>query len=69
MKNERTALLIRCSVQEANAIRAAAKQERRTVSAHVIGIVMRQIAMRQRLVRKYQEAWTRKGLLFPPEYQ
>ena len=45
----RTALLIRCSEEEANAIREAAKLERRTVSAFVLRAVMHRISVQRRL--------------------
>ena len=35
METERTALLVRCSREEAEKIRAAAERERRTVSGYV----------------------------------
>ena len=45
----RTALLIRCTEQEANAIREAAKLQRRTVSAFVLHAVMNRVSVQQRL--------------------
>lgn len=44
MSSNRTALLIRCSREEAETIRAAAQAERRTVSGFVLHAVMNRIA-------------------------
>jgi uncharacterized protein (DUF1778 family) len=44
MNADRTALLIRCSREEAEKIRQAAKRERRTVSGFVLYAVMNRIA-------------------------
>ena len=48
-KELRTALLIRCTEEEATAIREAAKLERRTVSAFVLHAVMNRISVQQRV--------------------
>ncbi len=48
-KEPRTALLIRCTEEEAKAIREAASLQRRTVSAFVLHAVMNRIAINQRL--------------------
>lgn len=42
-KEPRTALLIRCTEEEAEAIRETAKQQRRTVSAFVIRAAMNRV--------------------------
>ncbi len=47
-REPRCALLIRCSKEEAAAIREAAKLERRTVSAFVLQAVMHRISVQQR---------------------
>jgi uncharacterized protein (DUF1778 family) len=47
MPTQRTALLIRCSHEEAETIRAAAKAERRTLSGYVLNAVMNRIANQQ----------------------
>lgn len=51
MKNEtsdrRTALLIRCTEEEAARIREAAQLERRTVSGYVLQAVMNRMRVRQ----------------------
>lgn len=44
-KETRTALLIRCTEEEAQAIRETAKQQRRTVSAFVICAVMNRVSV------------------------
>ncbi len=49
VKESRTALLIRCTEEEADAIREAAKQQRRTVSAFVLHAVMSRISVQQRV--------------------
>ncbi|HZE25872.1 MAG TPA: DUF1778 domain-containing protein [Terriglobales bacterium] len=48
MAGERTALLIRCSKEEADKIRAAAKRERRTVSGFVLFAVLSRIANQEK---------------------
>lgn len=48
MSPDRTALLIRCSREEAEMIRDAAKHERRTVSGYVLHAVMNRIANTQK---------------------
>lgn len=47
-KEKRTALLIRCTNEEAEAIRNAAGRERRTVSSFVLNAVMNRIAIQNR---------------------
>lgn len=49
MSSERTALLIRCSREEAEKIRAAAKSERRTVSGFVLHAVLNRIVNQEKL--------------------
>ena len=44
MANNRSALLIRCTAQEAEAIRKAAKRERRSISGFVLNAVMNRLA-------------------------
>lgn len=46
---DRTALLIRCSVEEANRIRAKARHERRSVAGYVLNIVLRAAAIEERI--------------------
>ena len=45
----RTALLIRCSAEEAQAIREFAEHERRTVSGYVLNILTRALNVEERL--------------------
>jgi len=45
---DRTALLIRCSVGEATRIRAEARHERRSVAGYVLNIVLRAAAIEER---------------------
>lgn len=44
MANNRTALLVRCTEQEAEAIRKAAKRERRSISGFILNAVMNRLA-------------------------
>ena len=48
-KQSRTALLIRCTEEDATAIREAARRERRTVSAFVMNAVMSRLKFQQRM--------------------
>jgi uncharacterized protein (DUF1778 family) len=48
----RAAFLIRCSADEATAIRNMAKTERRSMSGYVLNILMRAIAVDQMLLRR-----------------
>ena len=64
---KRTALLIRCSVEEADRIRASAAKERRTISAHVLKIVMPHIALREQFAREHNALLRERGLLLPEE--
>jgi hypothetical protein len=56
----RTALLIHCSAEEAERIRAAAKRERRTISGYVINAVLSRLEyqshVEKRLDRSLREA-------------
>jgi uncharacterized protein (DUF1778 family) len=54
----RTAILIRCSQEEANMIRQAAKAERRTISAYILNAVSNRIAARINLLA--QQPWRKK---------
>lgn len=55
--------LIRCSEEEAELIRASAKRERRTISAHVLKIVLHHLALVERLEREHVAALRRRGFL------
>ena len=48
-KEARSAVLIRCTVKEAEAIRKAAKLERRTVSSYVLRAVMNRMNVQRRV--------------------
>jgi uncharacterized protein (DUF1778 family) len=48
-KDNRTALLIRCTSEEAEEIRESAHLERRTVSGYVLRAVMSRIASRDKI--------------------
>lgn len=49
MAKERTALLVRCSEEEAIAIREAARRERRTISGFILNAALNRIANQKRL--------------------
>ncbi len=53
MAKERTALLVRCSEEEAASIREAAKRERRTISGFILNAVLNRIANQKKL----EQAW------------
>ena len=42
----RTALLVRCTAEEAELIRQAAKAERRTISGYILNGILQRIAVR-----------------------
>lgn len=44
MAKGRTAVLVRCTAEEADAIRKAAKRERRSISGYILNSVMNRIA-------------------------
>jgi uncharacterized protein (DUF1778 family) len=48
MSPERTALLIRCSKEEAEKIRDAAERERRTLSGYVLNTILRRISNQEK---------------------
>jgi uncharacterized protein (DUF1778 family) len=49
MAGLRTSLLVRCSEEEAAAIREAARRERRTMSGYILNAAMGRIAHQQKL--------------------
>ena len=57
MAKERTALLVRCSEEEAAAIREAARRERRTISGFILNAVLNRIANQKRV----EQAWRKAG--------
>ena len=50
--NNRTALLIRCTRQEAQSIRNAARAERHTISDYVVQSVITRIAIKEKCMRR-----------------
>lgn len=57
MAKPRTALLVRCSEEEAEMIRDAAKRERRTISGFILNAVLNRIANQKRI----EQAWRKGG--------
>lgn len=55
MPKPRTALLVRCSEDEAELIREGAKRERRTISGFILNAVLNRIAHQ----KKIEQAWRR----------
>ncbi len=51
----RTTLLINCSVDEAQQIRAAAKREDRTISAYILRAVENRLSIDEELAEKHRE--------------
>lgn len=58
-KLHRTALLIRCTVEEAEMIRQAAERERRTISGYVLNAMMQRIAVKTKTEQHFQEVFGR----------
>jgi hypothetical protein len=56
MRSKAAALFIRCSEEEAERIRKAAKAERRTVSGFILNAVFNRIQMRDKLTADAQGA-------------
>ncbi len=57
MAKTRTAVLVRCTEEEAEAIRRAAKRERRSISGYILNAVMNRIgnqATLQERLAKYE---------------
>ena len=61
MPTKRTALLVRCTKEEAIAIRWAAKRERRTISAFVLNAVEGRIASHRKIVATFPGLEARPG--------
>lgn len=55
MAKDRTALLVRCSEEEAASIRDAAKRERRTISGFILNAVLNRIANQKKLQQEWQK--------------
>ncbi len=51
-QQNRTALLIRCTREEAAKIRAAAQAERRTLSGYILNAVLNRIEAREKILAK-----------------
>ncbi len=49
-RNKKAALFVRCTEEEAERIRRAARAERRTVSGYILNAVFNRIEMRERLL-------------------
>jgi hypothetical protein len=60
---DRTALLIRCSEDEARHIRAYSQRERRTVSAYVLAIVESNLDIEERLLARLTRFTQLNGVL------
>ena len=58
-KEERTALLVRCSTREADLIREAARAERRTVSGYILNALLERIAVREKTKKHFEETFGR----------
>ncbi len=59
-KNNRAMLLVRCSDEEAAAIRNAAKRERRTISGFVLNAVLNRIANQKKIEVRWQAVGGRR---------
>jgi uncharacterized protein (DUF1778 family) len=55
MAKDRTALLVRCSEEEAKSIREAARRERRTISGIILNAVLNRIANQKKLEQTWQK--------------
>jgi uncharacterized protein (DUF1778 family) len=56
MNPNRTALLIRCSLEEAQQIRTAARREHRTVSGYVLNCLQQKLKIEAAVQRKLAES-------------
>lgn len=54
MNAGRTALLIRCTTEEATRIRQEAKRERRTLSGYVVNALMNRIEVREKALARFE---------------
>ena len=52
MRNKAAALFIRCSEEDAEKIRSAAKAERRTVSGYILNAVMSRVDAREKMLQQ-----------------
>ncbi len=67
MKGQRTALLIRCTKEEADRIRHEAKKERRTLSWYVINGLMNRIEAREKALARFETSPQSEGLRAGPK--
>lgn len=58
-QGKRAALLVRCSSEEAEIIRKAAQQERRTISGYILHAVMQRIAFQRQTRHGFPEQFGR----------
>jgi uncharacterized protein (DUF1778 family) len=55
MAAKRTAILLRCSEEEAQDIRQAAQQEKRTISGFILNAVHNRLEARKRLRERFEQ--------------
>ena len=55
---KRTALLVRCTAEEAELIRQAAKAERRTISGYILNGILQRIAVRDKTQKHFRETFS-----------
>jgi len=63
---KKAALFVRCTEEEAEKIRRAAKAERRTVSGFVLNAVFNRIAPRERLLNEQEQEFKVRGSVRTP---
>ena len=63
---KKAALFVRCTEEEAEKIRRAAKAERRTVSGFVLNAVFNRIALRERLLNEQEQEFKVRGSVRTP---
>lgn len=63
---ERTMLLICCSKEEAESIRAAAQRERRTISGFIMSAVSNRLEVERRLQERREHLKSLRGAVPPP---
>ncbi|HKU21542.1 MAG TPA: DUF1778 domain-containing protein [Terriglobales bacterium] len=56
-EGKRTALLVRCSAEEAELIRQAAKAERRTISGYILNGILQRIAVQSKTKKHLDETF------------
>lgn len=55
MSTDRKALLVRCTLEEAKAIRNAAKREHRTISGYILHAVMGRIGHQEKMRQLFEQ--------------